>query len=71
VHRENLVAAMIDGRKAGSPKDAVRSAWRSVGALMLAAVLGFGWLQWQSAPSGADLVDGAAALEHASERDDD
>ena len=71
LHRENLVAAMVDGRKAGSPKDAVRSAWRSVGVLMLLAVLGFWWLQWQSAPSGAGLADGAAALEHAVARDDD
>jgi cytochrome b len=71
LHRENLVAAMIDGRKTGSPKDAVRSAWRSVGALMLAAVLGSGWLQWQSAPSGVGLADGTAALEHGADRDDD
>ena len=71
VHRENLVAAMIDGRKAGSPKDSVRSVWRSVGALMLVAVLGFWWLQWQSAPSGAGLADGAAALERGADRDGD
>jgi cytochrome b len=71
LHRENLIAAMIDGRKAGAPKDGVRSAWRSVGVLMLVAVLGFWWLQWQSAPSGADLADGAAGLNHAAERDDD
>jgi cytochrome b len=63
--------AMVDGRKAGTPKDAVRSAWRSVGVLMLVAVLGFWWLQWQSAPSGAGLADGAAALEHGADRDDD
>ena len=71
LHRENLVAAMIDGRKAGAPKDGVRSAWRSVGVLMLVAVLGFWWLQWQSAPSGADLADGAAGLNQAAERDND
>ena len=71
LHRENLVAAMVDGRKVGSPKDGVRGAWRSVGVLMLVAVLGFWWLQWQSAPSGAGQADGAAALEHAAERDDD
>jgi len=51
LHRENLVGAMIDGRKAVPPQDGVRSAWRSVAALMLAAVLGFWWLQWQGAPS--------------------
>jgi len=52
LHRENLVGAMIDGRKAGRPQDGVHSAWRSVGALMLAAVLGFWWLQWQGSPAG-------------------
>ena len=52
LHRENLVGAMINGRKAGRPEDGVRSAWRSVAALMLVAVLGFWWLQWQSAPPG-------------------
>lgn len=51
LHRENLVGAMISGRKAGAPEEAIRSAWRSVAVLMLAAVLGFGWLQWQSAPA--------------------
>ncbi len=71
LHGENLVAAMVDGRKAGSPKDGVRGAWRSVGVLMLVAVLSFWWLQWQSAPTGAGASDGAAALGHAAERDDD
>jgi cytochrome b len=50
MHRENLVAAMIDGRKAAWPEDGVRSAWRSVAALMVVAVLGFWSLQWQGAP---------------------
>jgi cytochrome b len=52
MHHENLVAAMVTGRKHGSPRDAIRHAWRSVAALMLAAVLGFWWLQWQQAPTG-------------------
>ncbi len=34
---------MITGRKAAHPQDAIRSAWRSVAALMLVAVLGFWW----------------------------
>ena len=58
LHRENLVGAMISGRKPGRPEEGIRSAWRSVAVLMLAAVLGFWWLQWQSAPSGAGLADG-------------
>jgi len=56
LHRENLVGAMIGGRKPGLPQDGVRSAWRSVAVLMLAAVLGFWWLQWQDAPNGGALA---------------
>ncbi len=64
LHRENLVGAMISGRKPGTPRDAITHAWRSVAALMLAAVLAFWWWQWQ-APIGAAPVDGrsAAAVE--------
>lgn len=53
-HRENLVGAMITGHKAAAPQDAIRSAWRSVAALLLTAVLAFWWWQWQSAPTGMD-----------------
>ena len=55
MHHDNLIAAMLSGRKSGRPEDAVRSAWRSVAVLMVAAVLAFWALQWQSAP-----VPGAA-----------
>ncbi len=48
LHRENLIGAMISGRKPGLPEDAVRNAWRVMAVLMLAAVMGFWWLQWQS-----------------------
>lgn len=53
LHRENLVAAMLTGRKAAAPSEAIRSPWRSVAALLLAAVLGFWWLQWQAPADGA------------------
>lgn len=56
-HRENLVGAMLDGRKQASPAEGIRSAWRSVAALMLVAVLGFWWLQWQSAPAAGMAAD--------------
>jgi cytochrome b len=62
LHRENLVAAMVSGRKHGPATDAVRSAWRSVAVLMLVAVLGFWWLQWQAAPSAGQPA--ASAAEH-------
>lgn len=72
LHRDNLVGAMITGRKPGRPEDGVRSAWRSVGILMLAAVLGFWWMQWQGAPAGTTggpaAVSGKAAGQ---DRDDD
>jgi cytochrome b len=61
LHRENLVGAMLSGRKPGRPEEGIRSAWRSVAALMLVAVLGFWWLQWRDAPSTAALAERPAA----------
>ena len=51
LHHENLVAAMLTGRKLGTPQEGIRRAWRSVAVLMLAAVLGFWWTQWQARPA--------------------
>lgn len=66
IHRENLVGAMLTGRKPGRPQDAIRRSWRSVAALLLAAVLGFWWLQWQGGPAGAgpDQATAANARQH-------
>lgn len=50
LHGENLARAMVTGRKLGAPIDAIRSTWRTLAVLMLAAVLGFWYVQWQSAP---------------------
>jgi cytochrome b len=50
VHRENLVRSMLTGRKHVPSEQGIRSAWRTVGVLMLAATLGFWWLQWRTAP---------------------
>jgi cytochrome b len=60
-HRENLVRAMLTGRKAVPAQEGIRRAWRVVAALMLAATLGFWALQWQSAPQGTTQT--ATALE--------
>jgi len=72
LHRENLVGAMVDGRKQGRPEDGVKSAWRTVAALLLLAVLGFWWWSWQSAPAvggGVDRPAAAASARH--DRDHD
>jgi cytochrome b len=82
MHHENLIGAMFSGRKMADAEDGIRSAWRSVAALMLVAVLGFWSWQWQTAPS-AGLASGgpeaslgvAAALagqgRHGRDHDDD
>jgi len=69
MHRDNLIGAMLTGRKAGRPEDGVRSAWRSVAALMLVAVVGFWMLQWQSAPAAGTPAASATTRHH--DRDDD
>lgn len=43
---ENLLLSMIDGTKPGSSSEAIRSAWHGVALLLVAAVLGFWWYQW-------------------------
>lgn len=47
MHDENLVRAMIDGRKRGNPKDGIHSAWYSIALVLILAVLGFWWMQWR------------------------
>lgn len=69
LHGENLVGAMITGRKIGHPRDGVHRAWRSVAVMMLIAVASFWWVQWQSAPSPV-AGDGRSAA-HAGAHDDD
>jgi cytochrome b len=71
LHRENLLRAMVTGRKPGTPRDAIRSAWRSIAALVLAAALGFWWLQWQQAPSHATGADTPVATSPARHRAED
>jgi cytochrome b len=72
LHRENLVRAMITGRKAAPPHEATRRAWRSVAAVMVLAVLGFWTFQWQQAPGGFELTQAAPGTQHRhAERDHD
>ena len=69
LHRENLVRSMVTGRKAASPQDAIRSAWRSVAALMVVGVIGFWGLQWQGAPAAGGMAEQSVAA--APHHDDD
>lgn len=56
LHQENLVRSMVTGRKLANPSQGIRSAWRTVAMVMLVAVLGFWYLQWQSAPSTSTSI---------------
>ncbi|AQH05138.1 cytochrome B (plasmid) [Burkholderia sp. KK1] len=50
LHRENLVWAMISGRKSGRIEDGIHDAWRTVAVALIAAVLAFWWLQLHNSP---------------------
>lgn len=60
LHRENLVLAMLTGRKKARPSERIRRPWRGVAALVLAAVAGFWWTQWQDVPPAGDTQARAA-----------
>jgi hypothetical protein len=68
LHRENLVGAMIHGRKRGPGHAGIRGPLRAIGALVLAAVVGFWWLQWE-APT--DTVAHAAQASASATHDPD
>lgn len=70
-HRENLVGAMISGRKIGNPQDRIHSEWRSVAVILLIAVLGFWWLQWNNAPSKNFSADKPASTAKSNDQDHD
>ena len=74
LHRENLVRSMVTGKKEGAPDEGIRRPWRPLALILLVAVLGFWWLQWQSAPSlatSANAIAGEHAKSGSRDRDDD
>jgi heme/copper-type cytochrome/quinol oxidase subunit 2 len=48
--RENLVAAMVHGRKSAPPSEGIGSTHAGLAALIVAAVLGWWGLRWYDAP---------------------
>ena len=53
LHKENLARAMLSGRKVATPGEGIRSPWWIVAVLLLSAVLGFWYLQWNNAPASS------------------
>ncbi len=63
---ENLARAMVSGRKCAKPSQAIGWSWWPLAILLLALVLCFWWLQWQS-----PVVDSNAAVAVQRDHDDD
>lgn len=72
-HGENLVRAMITGRRRAPRSAAIDSPRRTIAALMLVMTLGFWALQWHSAPAAGDAQHAASRHAHHgdADRDDD
>ncbi len=52
LHRENLPRSMVSGYKKAQPSQGIRRTWRSIGVVLLAAMLAFWYWQWRDSPSG-------------------
>lgn len=67
LHRENLILAMLTGRKPAPTVQGIHGNARAVATVVVAAVLGFWWQQWDSAPASGMT----AARQHDHDRDHD
>ncbi len=63
LHRENLVLAMVTGKKTGSRDQAISRPSRPVAIIILVAVVGFWWWQWQGAPHDTGKVASAMTVQ--------
>ncbi len=70
LHRENLVRAMVSGRKLGATSDGIASPRRLLAAILLIVVAGFWWSQWQSRPTAAGADAPASSRSHPAADDD-
>ncbi|QDL56399.1 cytochrome b/b6 domain-containing protein [Rhodoferax aquaticus] len=70
LHHENLVRAMVTGRKMGTPSQGIARVWGSLAAVVLACVLGFWGWQWQHAPSADAAQTSSTASGKQSSEDD-
>jgi H+/Cl- antiporter ClcA len=77
LHRENLVASMLNGMKRGARADSIGAPWRVAGALLLAGVVSFWVLALRGdfpavyAPEAAAQNQGAQPVSHARHGGDD
>jgi cytochrome b len=70
LHHENLVRAMVTGRKMGNLSQGITRVWAYLAAVLLACVLGFWVWQWQHAPS-ADAAQASSAASGKPSSEDD
>jgi cytochrome b len=61
-HKENLVRSMVTGIKRGPAAQGIARNWGVLAVVMLVVVLGFWWLQWQSAPAAETSVSAQAPV---------